>query len=76
MDIADEAARRESHFNRLAMQNRYFDLPPAPPLKTDASGNPLCIECDINIAARRDAVANAQRCIDCQNDHEKRKKNG
>lgn len=70
MDIIDEAQGRTEHFTRLAMQNRAFDLAPVPPQKTNAQGQPLCIGCDIDITLRRRIVPNAQRCIDCQQDHE------
>lgn len=75
MDIADEAQRRSAHFHELAMQNRAFDLPPAPALNTAPDGSPLCVDCDADITERRRIIASAQRCPECQQDHEKRTRN-
>jgi RNA polymerase-binding transcription factor DksA len=70
MDIIDEAQARTDHFNRLTMANRTFDLAPAPPLKTNEQGLAICISCDADITQRRSILPNAQRCIDCQQEHE------
>jgi len=72
MDVVDEAQQRTAFFNNLAMQHRAFDLAPVPASKTDLLGNPLCIECDVNIKRRREVQPNTQRCTDCQTNYEKR----
>jgi RNA polymerase-binding transcription factor DksA len=72
MDVGDEAQARTEHFNRLAMQNRAFDLPPVAAKNTAEDGTPLCIECDAEIHKRREVLPSAQRCVDCQSDYEKR----
>ena len=74
MDVIDEAQRRNEHFQSLAMQNRLFDLPPLPPRNVSKSGDPLGVDCDANITKRRAVIASAQRCIDCQTDHERRRR--
>ena len=76
MDIEDEAQMRSAHFHKLAMANRVYDAAPLPPQRTDDQGNPLCIDCDLDITARRHALPHAQRCIECQQDEDKRKRNG
>ena len=75
MDIADEAQRRSAYFHELAMQNRAFDLPPVPPRNKAPDGTPLCVDCDLDITERRRIIGRAQRCSDCQQDHEKRNRN-
>lgn len=72
MDIADEAQLASARFHKMAMQNRAFDLPPAPPVKTSPEGAPLCLDCDVDITARRNIVPSAQRCTECQTDFQKR----
>lgn len=75
MDIVDEVQQRSAHFHKLAMQNRAFDLPPAPALNTASDGTPLCVDCDADITERRRIIASAQRCPECQQDQDKRVRN-
>lgn len=72
MDIADHAQVVSSRFHEMAMENRRFDLSPAPARKTGPGGEPLCLTCDADITARRVAAPFAIRCVDCQQDHDKR----
>lgn len=74
MDIIDEALARTEHFQRLAMANRAFDLPPMAPQRTNAAGEAICIDCEINITQRRTIVASAQRCAECQQDQDRQQK--
>jgi RNA polymerase-binding transcription factor DksA len=71
MDSADLAQMNMERQQAIA-QHKYFDLPPLPPAKCDAMGRALCLDCDIDIEARRRAVPNTQRCVECQSDFEKR----
>jgi RNA polymerase-binding transcription factor DksA len=71
MDIIDEAHARTEHFQRLAMANRVFDMPPMAPQRSDTQGNALCIDCETNINQRRQYVASAQRCTECQHDQDR-----
>lgn len=72
MDVIDEAQQRTQHFQDLSMLNRAFDLAPVPPKCVNEKGEPCCIDCNVNISRRREAIPSTQRCIDCQSDHEKR----
>lgn len=74
MDIGDEAQMRAAQFNRMAMENKSFDLPPMAPIKQDSEGNPLCVRCEALITKRRKVMPSAQRCIECQEDFDKRKR--
>jgi RNA polymerase-binding transcription factor DksA len=71
MDIIDEAQARTEHFQRLAMANRVFDMPPMAPQRTNAAGQAICIDCEANITKRRQYVASAQRCTECQHDQDR-----
>ncbi len=72
MDIADAAQKASAPYHEQARRNRLKKNEVPKPLRTDSNGEALCICCDINIAKRREVIPNAQRCADCQHDHEKR----
>jgi RNA polymerase-binding transcription factor DksA len=73
MDAADMAQLNIERTQSLN-QKKYFDLAPVPPAKHDCWGKAVCVDCDVNIVARRRVVPNAQRCVECQSDHEKRRR--
>lgn len=74
MDIGDEAQMRAAQFNRMAMENKSFDLGPVAAIKHDSKGNALCVRCEVSITKRREVMPSAQRCIECQEDFDKRKR--
>ncbi len=71
MDMADLADKASAPYKQMARRLKFSDLPPVPPIKTNAEGTPLCVRCETDITLRRRIIANAQHCADCQHDDEK-----
>jgi RNA polymerase-binding transcription factor DksA len=69
MDVADYAQQAQERQETLARQR----IENRPPQAVELS-DPECIDCGVDITARRQIVPHALRCVDCQNDHDKRKR--
>lgn len=68
MDPADYANLASEIFLSSAL-NRATDLPQSIELS-----EPVCIDCGVDITKRRAAISSATRCVECQNDHDRRRR--
>lgn len=66
MNITDRALQHSEYLTALTMSQIAKGLRPVPALHTDSTGNPLCIDCEADITARRQIVPSTQRCTKCQ----------
>lgn len=72
MDIVDNAQHSEALFHQLAMRSRSQRIQPVAAKRVDENGHALCLDCDVDITNRRLAMPSAQRCVECQQDADKR----
>lgn len=67
-DWVDRAQAREERHRELALNIQLANAKPVGP------SLPLCIDCDSDIPAKRQALGGVSRCVPCQSIFERRSK--